>query len=71
MQVHGATGISQWSPLSGMYAQQRTLRYADGPDEVHHHVIARNEVRTFQESNERQAAIKGVTKAGGSAGFMG
>ncbi|WP_353935564.1 acyl-CoA dehydrogenase family protein, partial [uncultured Sulfitobacter sp.] len=29
MQVHGATGISQWSPLSGMYTSQRTLRYAD------------------------------------------
>ena len=71
MQVHGATGVSQWSPLSGMYAQQRTLRYADGPDEVHHHVIARNEVKQFQESNSRREAIKGQTKAGGSAGFMG
>jgi len=70
MQVHGATGISQWSPLSGMYAQQRTLRYADGPDEVHHHVIARNEVNQFKESNERQSAIKGVTKTG-AGGFMG
>ncbi|MEH6739510.1 MAG: acyl-CoA dehydrogenase family protein [Sulfitobacter sp.] len=53
MQVHGATGISQWSPLSGMYTAQRTLRYADGPDEVHHHVIARAEVKDYQESNSR------------------
>ncbi len=53
MQVHGATGISQWSPLSGMYTAQRTLRYADGPDEVHHHVIARAEVRDYQSSNSR------------------
>lgn len=53
MQVHGATGISQWSPLSGMYTSQRTLRYADGPDEVHHHVIARAEVKDYQSSNAR------------------
>jgi acyl-CoA dehydrogenase len=53
MQVHGATGISQWSPLSHMYTSQRTLRYADGPDEVHHHVIARAEVRDYQASNSR------------------
>jgi len=71
MQVHGATGISQWSPLSGMYAQQRTLRYADGPDEVHHHVIARNEVQTYKDSNSRQDAISGDTAARGSGGFMG
>lgn len=55
MQVHGATGISQWSPLSGMYIGQRTLRYADGPDEVHHNVVARAEVKDFLSSNERQA----------------
>ncbi|MBM1691491.1 acyl-CoA dehydrogenase family protein [Sulfitobacter geojensis] len=71
MQVHGATGISQWSPLSGMYAQQRTLRYADGPDEVHHHVIARHEVQTYKDSNERQDAAKQHTENRGSAGFMG
>jgi acyl-CoA dehydrogenase len=53
MQVHGATGISQWSPLSEMYTGQRTLRYADGPDEVHHHVIARAEVAAFKASNTR------------------
>ncbi len=71
MQVHGATGISQWSPLSGMYAQQRTLRYADGPDEVHHHVIARHEVQTYKDSNSRQSAAKSQNKNRGSAGFVG
>ncbi len=50
MQIHGATGISQWSPLSEMYMQQRTLRFADGPDEVHHNVIARNEVTRYNQS---------------------
>ncbi len=62
MQVHGATGISQWSPLSAMYTGQRTLRFADGPDEVHHHVVARAEVSEFQESNERQLAAHGKTQ---------
>ena len=61
MQVHGATGISQWSPLSNMYTSQRTLRYADGPDEVHHHVIARAEVKAYQESNARRDAAKSDT----------
>ncbi len=60
MQVHGATGISQWSPLSGMYSGQRTLRFADGPDEVHHHVVARAELAAFEASNERRAAIEGL-----------
>ena len=55
MQIHGATGISQWSPLSGMYTAQRTLRYADGPDEVHHQVVARAEVRAYESSNSRTA----------------
>lgn len=59
MQVHGATGLSQWSPLSSMYTGTRTLRFADGPDEVHHHVVARAEVAEFQESNERQLAAHG------------
>ncbi len=59
MQVHGATGISQWSPLSGMYTGQRTLRFADGPDEVHHHVVARAEVQEYMASNERQEAARG------------
>ena len=57
MQVHGATGISQWTPLAGMYTSQRTLRFADGPDEVHHQVIARNEVRTFENSNDRRSLM--------------
>lgn len=62
MQVHGATGLSQWSPLANMYTGQRTLRFADGPDEVHHHVVARAEVAEFQESNERQLAAHGKTQ---------
>ncbi len=41
IQIHGATGVSQWTPLADMYASQRTLRLADGPDEVHHLVVGR------------------------------
>lgn len=46
IQMHGAAGISQWFPLADMWHAQRTLRIADGPDEVHHQVVARAEVRS-------------------------
>ena len=48
MQIHGATGISQWTPLAEMYINQRTLRFADGPDEVHHMVVGRAEIARYQ-----------------------
>ena len=44
IQMHGATGVSQWTPLAQMYTGTRTLRIADGPDEVHHMVVGRNEL---------------------------
>jgi acyl-CoA dehydrogenase len=49
IQIYGATGISQWTPLARMYCNQRTLRFADGPDEVHHMVVGRAEVRKYEE----------------------
>lgn len=52
MQIHGATGISQWSPLAGMYAGQRTLRIADGPDEVHWFVVGRAELNRWAKDAE-------------------
>jgi acyl-CoA dehydrogenase len=42
IQVHGALGVSGDTPLEGMYRGARTLRLADGPDEVHRILIARN-----------------------------
>ena len=48
IQVHGATGVSQWTPLADMYTGQRTLRFADGPDEVHHMVVGRAEIARYQ-----------------------
>jgi acyl-CoA dehydrogenase len=47
MQMHGAAGLSQDFPLARMYMNARTLRLADGPDEVHRMVVARNELRPF------------------------
>lgn len=44
IQIHGAAGISQWTPLAELYADVRHLRFADGPDEVHHMVVGRHEV---------------------------
>jgi acyl-CoA dehydrogenase len=44
IQIHGATGVSQWTPLPEMYKHQRHLRFADGPDEVHHMVVGRAEL---------------------------
>ena len=52
MQVFGATGISQWTPLARMYAGQRTLRLADGPDEVHWHVVGRAELARYEGDNQ-------------------
>ncbi|KRB86727.1 acyl-CoA dehydrogenase [Sphingomonas sp. Root710] len=45
IQIHGGTGVSQWTPLADMYIEARWLRLADGPDEVHHMVVGRNELR--------------------------
>ncbi len=44
IQIYGATGVSQWTPLARMCTSQRTLRLADGPDEVHHMVVGRNKL---------------------------
>lgn len=44
IQVHGAAGLTQYVPLAHMYAHMRTLRIADGPDEVHKMTIARREI---------------------------
>jgi len=45
IQAHGAGGISQDFPLAHLWASARTLRFADGPDEVHKRSMARRELR--------------------------
>ena len=44
MQVHGGAGVSDDFPLANFYAHARTLRFADGPDEVHRNSIAKLEL---------------------------
>ena len=50
IQIHGGAGVSQDTPLARLYAGQRTLRIADGPDEVHRRTIARIELSKYSES---------------------
>ena len=47
IQTHGGGGLSQDFPLAMMFAQARTLRFADGPDEVHRRQLARRELRKY------------------------
>lgn len=48
IQMHGAAGVGQDFPLASLWTSQRTLRLADGPDEVHRRVIARKELAKYQ-----------------------
>jgi len=47
IQAHGGGGVSNDFPLAFMYAHQRTLRFADGPDEVHRAAIAKVELGKY------------------------
>jgi acyl-CoA dehydrogenase len=48
IQAYGAAGVSQDAPLAQLWVQARTLRLADGPDEVHRASLARRELRRFR-----------------------
>jgi acyl-CoA dehydrogenase len=48
IQIHGAAGLSQDTPLAALYARLRSLRIADGPDEVHLRVIAKEELSQYE-----------------------
>ncbi|AZT96780.1 MAG: acyl-CoA dehydrogenase family protein [Brevibacterium aurantiacum] len=48
IQVHGGAGVTEDFPLASMWAHMRTLRLADGPDEVHKRSIARNEMKKYR-----------------------
>jgi len=45
IQIHGGMGVSRDTPLTGFFAQARSLRLADGPDEVHKGMIAKLELK--------------------------
>ncbi|MFI7527101.1 acyl-CoA dehydrogenase family protein [Nocardia salmonicida] len=51
IQVHGAGGVTDDFPLATAWAHLRTLRLADGPDEVHKRAIARQELNKYRERN--------------------
>ena len=48
IQAHGAAGLSQDTPLAALWAGARTIRLADGPDEVHRRSLARRELKKYQ-----------------------
>jgi acyl-CoA dehydrogenase len=58
IQMYGALGVSQDTPLAGMYMAQRTLRLADGPDEVHRMVVGRHELRKYAEQRDVNATFR-------------
>jgi acyl-CoA dehydrogenase len=55
IQVHGGGGVTEDFPLAMMYAHQRALRLADGPDEIHKRTIARHELRRALAETETAA----------------
>jgi alkylation response protein AidB-like acyl-CoA dehydrogenase len=55
IQMHGAAGVSEDFPLAEMFASIRTLRIADGPDEVHRALIAKLELSKYKDKNSEAA----------------
>jgi alkylation response protein AidB-like acyl-CoA dehydrogenase len=62
IQAHGGGGVSGDFPLASAWASIRTLRFADGPDEVHNRAIARNEFGKYAELPEAVAAKAAVRR---------
>jgi acyl-CoA dehydrogenase len=58
IQVHGAAGLSQDLPLAAAFANIRTLRFADGPDEVHKNALAKAEIGRQRAARETDVSIK-------------
>ena len=58
IQAHGGGGVTPDYPLAFSYADQRSLRIADGPDEVHRRQVARIELRKHGISTRRPAAVQ-------------
>jgi acyl-CoA dehydrogenase len=75
MQVHGALGVSDDTPLAMLWRNLRMLRLADGPDEVHKMVIALREINRWREDDSpdywgeaaRNGAIEAWTREAASA----
>ncbi|MFN2330136.1 MAG: acyl-CoA dehydrogenase family protein [Chromatocurvus sp.] len=58
IQMFGGLGVSQDTPLAGMYMAQRTLRLADGPDAVHRMVVGRNELKKYAGQQDINATFR-------------
>jgi alkylation response protein AidB-like acyl-CoA dehydrogenase len=56
IQAHGGAGVSQDTFLAEAWAHVRTLRLADGPDEVHLETVAKLELRKFPKSSTKPAS---------------
>jgi acyl-CoA dehydrogenase len=62
IQIHGGAGVSQVFPLAKMYASMRTLRLADGPDEVHRRTVARMEIGKYPHAEPPRTAVWGAAE---------
>ncbi|MEO9131646.1 MAG: acyl-CoA dehydrogenase family protein, partial [Sphingomonas sp.] len=62
IQAHGGGGVSQHFELAHAWAAMRTLRFADGPDEVHNRAIARNEFGKYADLPAAIAAKEAVRR---------
>ena len=67
IQVHGALGMSDDTPLAGMWRFSRMLKVADGPDEVHKMVIARRELNHWAKEEGGDGAASGNGARGAAA----
>ena len=68
IQVHGSLGMSDDTPLAGMWRFSRMLKVADGPDEVHKMVVARRELNRWaprEDGSENGAAAPAAAAAAG------
>jgi acyl-CoA dehydrogenase len=63
IQAHGGAGVSQDTPLAEMYSFARTVRLADGPDEVHKMVIARRELQAYRNGSSHMTRTPGMPKS--------
>jgi acyl-CoA dehydrogenase len=63
IQVHGAAGLSEDFPLAYAYSSARTLRFADGPDEVHRNAIAKLELARHQDAGAAARVEMPVTRS--------
>jgi len=63
MQVHGAAGVSGDFPLAYAYASARTLRFADGPDEVHRNAIAKLEYARYMDAGAAARVELPITRS--------